>query len=302
MISAIVHTYNEEKNIERCLLSLIGWTDEIVVVDMGSTDRTVEIAKSLNAKIFNFPYTGFVEPARNYGIEKAKGPWLIILDADEEIPGILVGTLKKVISEDRADYCRLKRKNIIFNKWIKHAGWWPDYQIRFFKKGFVSWSDKIHGIPKTRGRGIDITENDDNSIVHHNYQSLEQYIIRMNRYTSIAAKDLYLSGYRFSLPKLMSSIPTEFVSRLFFRQGYKDGLHGLALAMLQACSEMIVLLKIWELENFKEEKIHLTEMEKSFSHEFREKQYWIYNELLKSDHSIFNNFIWRVKRKFNSYG
>jgi (heptosyl)LPS beta-1,4-glucosyltransferase len=302
MITALVHTFNEEKNIERCLLSLVDWVDEIIVVDMGSTDRTVDIAKTLKAKIFNFPYTGFVEPARNFGIEKARGQWLVILDADEEIPRALVTTLKKIVKENQADFCRLKRKNIIFNKWIKHAGWWPDYQIRFFKKGFVTWTDKIHGIPLTRGTGLDIAQSDDQCIIHHNYQSLEQYLIRMNRYTSIAAKDLYLSDERFSLPKLMTSISTEFVNRFFLREGYKDGLHGLALALLQGFSETVVMLKIWELENFKEERIHLKEMERSQGKEFREKQYWLYNEMIKSDHSFVQDIIWRVKRKFYSYG
>lgn len=302
MITALVHTYNEGKNIERCLLSLVDWVDEIVVVDMGSTDGTVDIAKRHNVKIFNFPYTGFVEPARNFGIEKAKGEWLIILDADEEIPRILVNSLKKIVKEDQADFCRLKRKNIIFNKWIKHAGWWPDYQIRFFKKGFVTWTDKIHGIPLTRGRGLDISQSDDCCIIHHNYQTLEQYIIRCNRYTSIAAKDLYLSDQRFSFPRLISSSATEFVNRFFAREGYKDGLHGLALAILQGFSEMVVQLKIWELENFKEEKIYLNEMKKSLGNEFREKHYWLYNEMLKSDHSFIQDIIWRVKRKFYSYG
>ena len=152
MISAIVHTFNEEKNIERCLASL-SFVDEIILVDMGSTDKTVKKAREFKAKIFRHPYTGFVEPARNYGIEKARGPWIIILDADEEIPRLLSDYLIKLTKEASFDYFRLSRKNFIFGKWVKYGGWWPDFQIRFFKKGHVFWEDKIHSIPRTRAGG-----------------------------------------------------------------------------------------------------------------------------------------------------
>src|SRR4030042_2249641 len=184
MISAVVHTFNEEKNIERCLSSL-SWTDEIVLIDMGSKDRTCEIAKNYKVKIFQHPWTGFVEPARNFGLSKAKGEWIFILDADEEVPHDLA---KFLLSESRnpsGDYYRISRKNIIFGKWIKHAGWWPDYQIRFFRKGKVSWIEKIHGIPLTKGHGVDMEPKERTSITHYNYQTLIQYIERMNRYSSV---------------------------------------------------------------------------------------------------------------------
>lgn len=296
MISAVVHTYNEEKNIARCLSSL-SFADEIVVIDMNSSDRTREIAKEYKAKVFIHPYTGFVEPARNYGIGKASGDWILILDADEEVPKALAHFLKLEVRESKADFYRIPRQNIIFGKIIRHAGWWPDRQVRFFKKGKVSWTEKIHGIPLTKGIGLDVEPYGDLSIIHYNYQTLEQFVERLNRYTSIAAKDLFLSSEPFKISLLFEKPSREFIARYFTWEGYKDGIHGLALSLLQGFSELVIYLKLWELNNFKEEKITLRTAEKLLKEEQQQKTYWIYNALLREPHNKISDLIWRLKRK-----
>ncbi|MBI3379797.1 glycosyltransferase family 2 protein [Candidatus Gottesmanbacteria bacterium] len=301
MISAVVHTYNEEKNIERCLSSL-SFVDEIVLIDMDSKDRTREIASNYKAKIFNHPYTGFVEPARNFGIQKVLGSWVLIVDADEEISKTLADKLISISREKRVDYCRVARKNIIFHKWIKHSGWWPDYQIRFFKKGCVSWSEKIHGVPLTRGTGLDLEANSDLSISHYNYQTIEQYIARLNRYTNISAKEFFLSNKKFSYRDVVNLSSKEFINRYLVWEGYKDGIHGLALAFLQSLSEVVTYLKLWELENFKEERISLLESKEVISDGQNETQYWFYNTLLKEPHDFISDLIWRLKRKLSQHG
>jgi len=296
MISAIVHTRNEEKNIARCLSSL-SFVDEIVLIDMDSTDKTCEIAKEYNAKIFTHPYTGFVEPARNFGIGKAEGEWILIVDADEEIPKTLAHFLQLEIKHAKADFYRLPRQNIIFGKTIKHGGWWPDYQIRFFRRGAVSWTEKIHGIPLTKGRGSDLEPYEDLSILHYNYQTLEQFLERLNRYTSIASKELFLGNQRFEVSQLFEMPTREFITRYFTWGGYKDGVHGLALSLLQSFSELVTYLKLWELENFKEEKIHLSAFAKLLKEEQRQKNYWVYNALLNQPHNFLDDLLWRLKRK-----
>ena len=132
-LSIALITLNEEANIERCLSSLKSFADEIILVDMGSTDQTLQKAKEFSAKIFTHPYTGFVEPARNYALDKTQGDWVFLIDADEELPKTLKLLLKELIREKSKSFYRVPRKNIIFGRWIKHAYWWPDYQIRFFK-------------------------------------------------------------------------------------------------------------------------------------------------------------------------
>src|SRR3989344_4285744 len=171
-ISAIINTLNEEKKIGRCLASLKGFANEIIVVDMMSSDTTVEIAKSYGAKVFKHKRIGYVEPARNFAISKAKYDWILILDADEELSEGLKTYLKKEIKEPTADYYRVPRKNIIFGKWMKHSGWWPDYNIRFFKKESVTWNEVIHSVPMTIGKGFDLPQLQDYTIKHRHYSSV----------------------------------------------------------------------------------------------------------------------------------
>lgn len=300
MISAVVHTRNEEKNIERALTSL-SWVDEIILIDMGSTDATCKIAKSYHAKVFGHPYVGFVEPARNFGIQKAQGEWVMILDADEEVPRTLRDRLKAFADRKEGDYCRIPRKNIIFNDWIRHSGWWPDYQVRFFKKGSVTWSDEIHAIPLTRGTGIDLEICEENSILHHNYQTVGQYIDRLNRYSSIAAKEQYLSNASFSARQTLEKSGNEFINRYFASEGYKDGTHGFALSLLQSFSEAVVYLKLWELGEFQEKKEVLEDVETGIIKQAKLNYYWILTTRLRKHQSSWKRLLTKAKRKLLRY-
>jgi len=254
-ISVVVNTWNEEKNIERCLRSLKDFANEIVVVDMESEDRTREIAKKYGARIFPHKPTLYVEPARNFAISKATGDWILVVDADEELSHGLAKELREIAKENRVDYVEIPRKNIIFGKWIRHSRWWPDYNVRFFKKGMVEWSDKIHLPPKTKGIRERLEAIEENALIHHNYQTIEQYIERLNRYSNIQAEELRKNGYKFNWKDIIIKPSEEFFSRFFAGEGWKDSLHGLALSLLQAFSELVVYLKVWEKEGFEKEKI-----------------------------------------------
>jgi len=254
-ISVVINTWNEEKNIKRCLSS-VKWADEVIVVDM-SEDKTAQIAKKLGAKVFSHKYTYYVEPARNFAISKVTGDWILILDADEVIPPSLVKTLQKLARNKKGlTYFRLPRKNLIFNKWIKHSRWWPDYNIRFFKKGHVCWSEKIHSVPLTSGEGTDLEAKEVNAITHYHYQTISQYLERLIRYTQIQAKDLIDSGYKFDWRDMLKKPTGEFLSRFFAGEGYKDGLHGLVLALLQSFFEMVKYLRVWENQKFVDQEIN----------------------------------------------
>lgn len=245
-ISAVINTLNEERNLPRALSSLGDFVNEIVVCDMYSDDKTVEIAKKFKAKIFNHERTNYVEPARNFAISKATGDWVLILDADEEIPESLKRRLFEIVSSDEAECVSIPRKNIIFGKWIEHSRWWPDYVIRFFKKGKVKWSDRIHSVPETNGRKLELPASGENAIIHHNYDSLDQYLERLFRYSKIQAVQLKENGYQFTWQDLIRKPAAEFLSRYFVGEGYKDGIHGLALSLLQAFSELVLVIRVWE--------------------------------------------------------
>ena len=120
-ISVVINTLNEVKNLPRAVASVKDLASEIVVTDMGSTDGTIEVARKLGAKVFSHKKLNYVEPARNFAVGKAQGPWILILDADEEIPQSLVKKIKQIVGAPEADYYRLPRKNIIFGKWIEHT-------------------------------------------------------------------------------------------------------------------------------------------------------------------------------------
>ncbi len=299
MISATVNTYNEERNLDRCLSSITSWVDEIVIIDMGSTDDTIKKAKQYTDKIFHHPYTGFVEPARNFAIEKTKGEWILLIDADEEIPKELKTIINSLIKNSTKSFFRMPRKNIIFGKWIRHAYWWPDYQIRLFKKGSVVWSDKIHSVPLTRGEGFDLDPDEKNAIIHYNYQTIGQFVTRLNQYSNIQAKELYIAGRKFSWTDLIRYPTQEFLSRFFEGQGYKDGLHGLSLSLLQAVSTLILYAKLWELEGFTEEKIKIGELQNELKERNRQENYWFIEERLKPHTPFLSKLRLKVERKFN---
>lgn len=255
-ISVVVNTYNEEKNLARCLESVKDFADEIVVVDMHSADKTAEIAKKFKAKVYYHEYTRYVEPARNFALQKATGDWILLIDGDEEIPFTLKEEIKKITQENRVDFVKIPRRNIIFGKWIKYSRWWPDYLIRFFKKGKVVFTNKIHQPPVTEGEELILQATEQFAIVHYNFQSISQYLQRLNRYSDIQSEGLIQDGYQFNWHDLIFKPSGEFMSRYFAGEGYKDGLHGLILAILQGISEFAVYIKVWENEGFKEEPVN----------------------------------------------
>lgn len=293
-ISVVINTLNEEKNVGRAITSVVSLSDEIIVVDMKSTDRTRDIAKKLGARVFEHERTGYVEPARNFALRLAKGDWILVLDADEEVSNSLKKELKSIVRDPKFDYFRLPRKNIIFGKWIKHSRWWPDYNIRFFKKGSVSWDEVIHSVPMTVGDGHDLLASEENAIIHYHYQSVEQYLDRMNRYSSHYAKNIIDKGYQFNWVDLIKKPCDEFLSRFFMGEGYKDGLHGFALAGLQAFSEFVVYLKVWQMGEFKTKDYSTPKLLTNISDSIKDFNYW------KADYKVKNDggLVEKVKRKF----
>jgi (heptosyl)LPS beta-1,4-glucosyltransferase len=306
-ISVVISVVDQEVVfLPRALSSVKEIASEIIIIDMTSSDELFKTASGFRAKIYKHDIVPFVEVVRNFGISKAQGEWMLIMDPDEEVSDSLAKKLKEIVTKipqvyagstpqvDKADYYRLPRKNIIFGKWIKHSRWWPDYNIRFFRKGNVSWNEVIHSIPLTKGKGADLEEKESNAIVHYHYQSVDQYIERMNRYTNAQAKNLAKDGYKFNWRDLIKKPSDEFMSRYFQGEGYKDGLHGLALAGLQGFSEFVVYLKIWQLNKFKDTDSDLKKALGVMKDSESDFHYWQADTLLKKEGGLGQ----RIKRKF----
>lgn len=278
-ISVVINTRNEERNLPRVMASVKGFADEIVVCDMESSDRTTIIAKKLGARVVSHKYVGYVEPVRDFAVSKAVNDWILVLDPDEEVPSDLKKKLLNIVKTPKNDYYRIPRKNIIFNKWIKYANWWPDYNIRFFKKGYVSWSEIIHSVPVTKGKGGELLPEERYAITHHNYRSVEEYIEKLNRYTSVQSDLKIKGGYKFSYFDLLKKPSAEFISRFFANQGYKDGVHGLALSLLQGFSELALYLKVWQKGNFEDLEVDLSDVKSEVGKIRKDVNYWFADAL-----------------------
>lgn len=283
-LSAVISAYNEEDKIEKCLSSL-KFCDEIIVVDNESTDRTVEKAKKYTSKIFsqkNNPSA--IDLLKNLGFEKATNDWILSIDADEEVSKELSEEIQKKLKEHIPEDINgflIPRKNFIFRKWIEHCGWYPDPQLRLFKKGKGKFIKKhVHESIMLEGESGQLKEH----IIHKNYDSVNQFIKKTFIYAPNEAEEMLRKGYKFSYFDVISFPLKEFLSRFFARKGYKDGMHGLVLSILMAFYHFLIFAYIWEKNGFKEydRENFLTDMEEEFKKAGKDILYWISKEKLDS--------------------
>lgn len=265
-ISLVVNTKNEEPNIVDCINSARKIADEVVVVDMGSTDRTVEIVKKLGVKVYHVKNYDIVGPARAYAINKATNEWVLLLDADERMTEILVDKLKLIVEKDTADVVKVPFKNIIFGKWIKHTWWWPDYHPRFFKKSFVKWPalQQPHVQPIISGRVLTLPAKENNAIVHYNYRDITQFVNRMNRYTTY--KGASMGKSKITAEYFIRHFEEGFVNRYIYQKGYLDGMHGFVLSKLMEYYHFLEMAKSWESSGYTNTSPVKTIYQLSFKH------------------------------------
>ncbi|MBU0974571.1 glycosyltransferase family 2 protein [Patescibacteria group bacterium] len=301
-LSVVINTKNAEKTLEASLKS-VKFADEIIVVDMMSTDDTVKIAKKFTTSIFAHDDVGYVEPARNFAISKAMSDWILILDADEEVPQELAKVIKGILKSDEkgqatADCYYVPRRNMIFGKWIEKTGWWPDHVLRLFKKGHVEWSDQIHSIPITSGKVHELSAVKEIAIIHHNFQHVDQYIDRMNKYSSIQAEEISnAEDLELDSKFIFRKFASELLSRLFAQRGINDGSHGLSLSLLQAISEASVAMKVWDEKGFPEtNREQEEELMEEISQFKKELAYWIADWHVENNVGV-NKLLWQVRRK-----
>lgn len=250
MISVSIVNLNEGEKLEKCLKSVDGFADEIIVVDLESTDNSLEICKKYNAKFYPHKKEDFVELIRNFSISKANGDWILILDPDEIVRIDLKEKLKQIVDKpDNFVAVNIPRKNIFFNKWIKHTNWWPDKHVRFFKKGEIEWTNKIHSYPEVKGELLELPSQENLAIEHFGYDNLNQFLDRQNRYSKIEARQRYLSGERFSWKSFFWKPLREFLVRFLKHKGFLDGFLGFSLTVLMMIYQWMVLIKLWEIEN-----------------------------------------------------
>jgi glycosyltransferase involved in cell wall biosynthesis len=260
-ISVVLIAHNEESNLGRTLESvkplMRDGQGEIIVVDSGSTDRTVEIAKSFGAKVFGEDWKGYAAQ-KNSAIEKATGDWILSLDADEELSRGTVQAIERILGPDSPKYAAVAgvwfpRKNHFLGSWIRHGGFYPDRKLRLFRRGQAQFSARaVHETVSANGRTTvadrDFNFGDDIALIHHSYPTLSDYIDHMNRYSSLGA-EMAVTPVRtgFSIINIVMRPLATFVYNYFFRLGFLDGREGLLLHLYHAVYVSWKYAKTWEL-------------------------------------------------------
>lgn len=245
MISVNIICRNEEKNIEDCLKSVL-WADEIIVIDAESADRTLEIAKKYTDKVFVNKWEGFAKQ-RTFALEKSKKDWVLALDADERCSLGLKEEIVSFIASNNHNIkgFKLPRQNYFLGKWIKYGGWYPGYQLRFFKRSNVKVSDRlVHEGYEVDG-DIGVMKND---IIHYTVQSVFDFMNRVNGYSNLQAEEKSKNGNIGFLDIFIQPLKS-FVIQYIFKGGFRDGLHGLMVYNFDAITRMLTYMKIWEKQN-----------------------------------------------------
>ena len=255
-ISAVINTRNEERNIRFCLQSLT-WCDEIIVVDMESSDKTVEIAREYTNKIYRHGVVQAFDIARKFAVDKASGDWVLLIDADELVTKLLSLRLKNIAVNDDADIVYLPFKTYIMGAWIRHTGWWPDYHPRFFKRGAVTFVATVHAYmnESATARKMHLPPDELNAILHFAYHDSEHFITKLNRYTSIEAKHMFDRGQKFSFFRMLIAGFRGFQVRYLNGQGYKDGYRGFFLSFMMGFYRALNYIKLWEYWQNRDEPV-----------------------------------------------
>lgn len=294
-LSVVISTFNRADSLKRTLESVKPFSSEIIVVDNESTDKTVAIAKAFGAKIFTRPNNLMLNINKNFGFTKASGDWILCLDDDEVVTPELAREIEQTIKNTSFSGFWIPRKNIIFGKYIQHGIWWPDPQLRLFKKGQGSYPEKhVHEYISIEGLIGTLTQ----PYTHYNYDSLGQYLEKMqNIYTENETQKYIASGYQIHWADAVRFPLSDFVKVYFAQNGYKDGLHGLVLALLQAFYSFIIFVKLWEKTRFREIDIPASQSLGELKRSITETEYWMMTMRIAQSRNPLTKLWYKLLRK-----
>lgn len=246
-ISVVLATFNEEKNLPRCLTAVKDFASEIIVVDGQSTDKTVALAKSFGAQVFVTTNKPIFHINKQMAIDKATGDWILQLDADEIVTPALAQELQAVVTKEVVAYY-LSRKNYFLGRWLRKGGQYPDYVIRFFKKGKAYLPcHSVHEQMVVDGH-VGYSKND---LLHYPFPDFSQYLVKLNRYTLLQAKEHRRSRLPLNLLTIIQYLIIgpikKFLTLYVLYKGFLDGVPGFIYAFFSSLQEAISFLKYWEL-------------------------------------------------------
>ena len=246
-ISATIITYNEEANIREACES-VAWADEVIVVDSGSTDTTTQIAQALGARVVHHDWPGFAAQ-KQFAVEQASHPWIFSLDADERVSPELrrsIDALRAKSEEQLADGYRIARRSFYQGRWIKGGGWYPDWQLRLFRKSRGRWRPRhVHeSVGMDEGTRVETLAGD----IHHFsvHDASQHHRMIGERYAPLAAQQMLDEGRRTSPMKIASAAPAAFIRSYILKGGFRDGLAGLSIASFAAHHAFLKNIMLWE--------------------------------------------------------
>lgn len=244
-LSVVVITKNSANRIEDCFLSVKDLASEILLIDGGSKDGTLDIAKIYKAKILKQSGKGYSD-WRNQGIKESKGDWIFYIDDDERATPELIKEIEEVTSNPPYNSYAIPRKNIILGKEMRHGGWWPDYVKRLYKKeNLEKWIGDLHEEPVVQGEMGHLK----NPIIHLKHDNLFEMIQKTNKWSEIEAELLLDSGHpKMSWWRFFRIMGTELWYRLIVKKGFLDGVEGIIYAVYQMWSKFVTYAKLWEMQ------------------------------------------------------
>ncbi len=247
-ISVVIITFNEERNIERCIESVKSVADEIIVIDSFSTDRTKEICENLQVRFVSHPWEGY-SGSKNKGNSLAKYDWILSLDADEALSETLIQSIQEWKQNSINKPAKFNRLTNYCGKWVKNGGWYPDAKIRLFDRSNTCWEGGIHEILKFNfEKEIFHLKGD---CLHYSYYTVEQHYNQTEKFTSIQSKELFELGKKSPLYKLIFSPVIKFIRDYFIKLGFLDGKVGFTIARISAYATFLKYKKIRILSKLK---------------------------------------------------
>lgn len=255
-LSIVIVAFNEANKIEPSLRS-VNWADEIVVVDLGSTDGTVSICRKYTDGIYTHPWVAFADPIRNYAMSLASHEWVLLLDADENVSPALAAKLREVIDEDwPVDVVTLERNHVRFGKVLVNSeARYGEAAPRLIRKGSVSWPEKVHALPSLDGlRVAHISRADAGGGIEHNtWVTVDDVLDRFARYTGHEAYDMAQVNHVYSTHRALHATWLQFSSIYFGQHAYRDGVPGLYYALSMAMYRLLVWMQLWEMQGRRRE-------------------------------------------------